>query len=74
VGGDADDVHAAGGVLDDEERMQLAQGDGLGMEYVAGRDRVCLRAQEPARRSGATWCGIDPAVRRIFQTVEAPIW
>jgi hypothetical protein len=62
-------------VLDDEERMQPAQGDGLEMEHVAGQDGVCLRAQElAARRSGAPRCGIIPAAWRILQTVEAPIW
>ena len=61
VGGDAEDVHAAGGVLDDEERVQPAQGDGVEVEQVAGQDRVRLRAQELAPgRSGATRCGIDP--------------
>ena len=55
VGGDAEDVHAAGGVLDDEERIQPVQGDGVEVEQVAGQDGVCLRAQELApRRSGAT--------------------
>jgi hypothetical protein len=39
-------VHAAGGVLDDEERIQPAQGDGVEVEQVAGEDRVSLGAQE----------------------------
>jgi hypothetical protein len=61
VGGDAEDVHAAGGVLDDEERVQPPQGDGLNMEQVAGQDRVRLRAEElTPRRSGPARCGIDP--------------
>ena len=42
--GDAEDVYAAGGVLDDEERIQPAQGDGVEVEEVAGEDRVGLRA------------------------------
>ena len=76
VGGDAEDVHAAGGVLDDEERVEPVQGDGVEVEQVAGEDRVSLGAQElrsrigPARRGE----GSMPAVCRMVQTVEAPIW
>jgi hypothetical protein len=55
VGGDAEDVHAAGGVLDDEERTQPTQGQGVDVEHVAGQDRLRLRAQELApQRPGAT--------------------
>jgi hypothetical protein len=36
LGGDGEQVHATGGVLDDEERIQSAQGDGLDVEQVAG--------------------------------------
>jgi hypothetical protein len=43
VGGDAEDVHPAGGVLDDEERIQPVQGDGVEVEHVAGQDCVRLR-------------------------------
>jgi hypothetical protein len=46
VGGDAEDVHAASGVLDDEEDIQPAQGDGVQMKQVAGRDRMRLGLQE----------------------------
>jgi hypothetical protein len=46
VGGDAEDVYAAGGVLEDEEDIQPVQGDGVEVKQVAGQDRVCLRAQE----------------------------
>jgi hypothetical protein len=54
VGGDAKDVHAAVGVLDDEEDVQPAQGDGVDVKQVAGQDRVRLRAQELGPRgSGA---------------------
>ena len=42
VGGDAEDVYAAGGVLDDEERVEPVQGDGVEVEQVAGKDRVRL--------------------------------
>ena len=44
VGGHAEQVHAAGGVLDDEERVEPVQRDGVEVEQVAGQDRVCLRA------------------------------
>jgi AhpD family alkylhydroperoxidase len=37
VRGDAEDVDAAGGVLDDEERVQPLQGDGVDMKQVAAR-------------------------------------
>ena len=42
VGGDAEDVDAAGGVLDDEERVEPVQADGVEMNLVAGEDRVRL--------------------------------
>jgi hypothetical protein len=45
VRGDAEDVDA-GGVLNDEERVQPLQCDGVDMEQVAGQDRVRLGSQE----------------------------
>ena len=51
MGGDAEDVYAAGGVLDDEERVQPVQGDGVEVEQVAGEDRVRLGPQELRSRS-----------------------
>ena len=39
VRGDAQDVHAAGGVFDDEERVEPVQGDRVEVEQVAGQDR-----------------------------------
>jgi hypothetical protein len=72
VSGDAEDVHAAGGVLDDEEDVEPVQGDRVEVEQVVGEDAVCLRSQELwAARRGA---GSILAALRIFQTVEAPIW
>jgi hypothetical protein len=44
--GDAEDVHSPGGVLNDEERIQPAQGDGVDVEEVASQDGVRLGAQE----------------------------
>ena len=75
VGGDAQDVHPPGGVLDDEEDVEAAQGDGVEVEQVAGEDGVGLRSRNcaqvgPARRGA----GSIPAPWRIVQTVEAPIW
>ena len=46
VRGDPEDVDATGGVLDDEERVQPLQGDGVDMEQVAGQDPVCLGTEE----------------------------
>jgi hypothetical protein len=39
---DSEDVHAAGGVLDDEERVKPVQGDGVEVKQVAGQDPVRL--------------------------------
>ena len=38
--GDTEDVHPAGGVFDDEERVEAGQGDGLEVEQITGQDRV----------------------------------
>jgi hypothetical protein len=43
VRGHAEDVHAAGGVLDDEEDVEPAQGNRVEVEQVAGEDAVRLR-------------------------------
>ena len=60
VGGDPEDVHAAGGVLDDEERVEPVQGDGVEVEQVAGEDRVRLGLQEFCpRRSGSLGRWVD---------------
>jgi hypothetical protein len=54
VRSDAEDVYAAGGVLDDEEDVQPVQGHGVEVEQTAGEDAVCLRWQEfGPRGSGA---------------------
>ena len=76
VGGDAEDVHAAGGVLDDEERVQPVQGDRVEVEQVAGQDRVRLRAQELASTTVRPAAARGRCRRRagFVQTVEAPIW
>ena len=76
VTGDAEDVYAAGGVLDDKEDIQPTQGDGVEMKHVAGPGwralaRVGIRSMRgPARRGD----GSMPAWLRSFGMVEAPIW
>jgi hypothetical protein len=59
--GDAEDVHPAGGVLDDEEHVEAVQGDRVEMKQVAGKDAVCLGAEElRPSRTGPPRRGIDP--------------
>jgi hypothetical protein len=59
--GDTKDVHTPGGVLDDEERIQPVQGDGVEMEQVTGQDWPCLRTQKLSPgRSGSTSRWVDP--------------
>ena len=75
MGGDAQDVHAAGGVFDDEERVEPVQGDRVEVEHVAGQDRLGLRSEElRPGRAGPSLRGVDPGVVKDFQTVEASIW
>jgi hypothetical protein len=56
VGHDASQVHAPGGVLDDEQDMHPAQQHGVDVEEVRRQDRRGLRLQE--RRPG------EPGPRR----------
>jgi hypothetical protein len=46
VRSDTQDVCPAGGVLDDEERVQPVQRDRVEMEQVARDDRLGLRVEE----------------------------
>jgi hypothetical protein len=47
-------------VLDDEERIQPVQGQGVEVQQVAGQDRMCLRPQELGPRwSGSPRRGVD---------------
>ena len=48
VGGDAEDVDAAGGLLNNKEDIQPAQRDGVQMEQVTGDDPMRLSSQELA--------------------------
>jgi hypothetical protein len=55
VGGDAEHVDAAGGVLDYGEAVQPDLGDGLDVEEVGGQDPRCLCLEElsPGRVAAA---------------------
>jgi len=56
VRGDAEDVDLAGGVVDDEERVEPGQGDGVEVEQVAGQDGVALGSEELCPgRPGSLW-------------------
>jgi hypothetical protein len=46
MSGDSEDVDVAGGVLDDEERIEPVQSDRVDVEQVAGHDRLGLRVKE----------------------------
>jgi hypothetical protein len=60
---DAEDVHSPGGVLDDEERIQPARGDGVEVEEVASQDGVRMGTQELGPgRSGSPRRWVDPCV------------
>jgi hypothetical protein len=60
MGGDAEDVDAAGGVLDDEERVEPVQCDRVEVEQVAGQDRVGLGPQKlRPGGSGLSWRRVD---------------
>ena len=75
VGGDAEDVHATAGVLDDEEDVEPVRGDRVEVEQVAGEDAVGLRSQElRPGRSGSAWRRVDPGGVKDLPDREAPIW
>jgi hypothetical protein len=78
MGGDAQDVHRPGVVLDHRKAVQPREHDRLHVEEVAGEDPLCLGAQElpPAQpspdRRGA---GSIPAFFKIAHTVDgATLW
>ena len=75
VGGDAEDGYAAGGVFDDEERVEPVPGD-----RVEVNKSQAMMAWACAWRN---WAQVGPDRRadgsmpdacRIFHTVEAPMW
>jgi hypothetical protein len=63
-------VNAAGGVFDDEERVEPVQGDRVEVEQVAGQDRLRLRSKElRPGRTGPSWRGVDPGVMKDLPCV-----
>jgi hypothetical protein len=46
MGGDPGDVHAAGGVLDDDQEVEPAEDDGVDVGEVDGEDGMGLRGEE----------------------------
>ena len=60
VGGNAGDVHAAGGVLDHDQHIEAAQEDGVDVGEVDGEDGLGLGGEELSPGgSGAWWGGVD---------------
>lgn len=60
MGGDAEDVDLAGGVFDDEERVEPGEGESVKVEQVAGQDPVSLSPEKfRPGRSGPSWRGVD---------------
>jgi hypothetical protein len=68
-------VYAAGGVFDDEERVEPVPGDRVEVKQVAGQDAVGLGVEElRPGRTGPASAGSMPAALRRVHTVEAPMW
>jgi hypothetical protein len=68
-------VHPAGGLLDDEERVEPVQGDGVEVKQVASENPLRLGPQKMGPRGPAPRDdGSMPALCRTVQMVEAPIW
>jgi hypothetical protein len=62
-------MDAAGGVLDDEERVQPVQGDRVEVKQVAGQDAVGLGVEElRPGRTGPPRRGIDPGSAQDLPT------
>ncbi|MGH3435459.1 MAG: hypothetical protein ACRDRN_03225 [Sciscionella sp.] len=60
VDGDAKDVDAAGGVLDDEQHIEPVKQQGVDVEEVGGQDAVGLGGKELSPGGpAAARCGID---------------
>ena len=65
--GDPEDVHPAGGVLDDEERVEPVQGDGVEVKQVASENPVRLGPQKLGPRgSGAARRRVDAGAVQDF--------
>ena len=76
MGGDPGDLRTATLVLDHDEDVEAAQEDGVDVGEVDREDRMGLRGQELSPgRPGSSGRGIESAVWRIVQTVEAAtVW
>jgi hypothetical protein len=60
VGGDAEEVDAAGGVLHDEQHRQPVQQHRVNAVEVGGEDAVCLGGQKLSPDgAAAAWCGVE---------------
>jgi hypothetical protein len=60
MSGDTQNVDAAGGVLDDEKRVEPLQGHRLEVEHVAGQDRFGLRSEKlRPGGTGPSWRGVE---------------
>jgi hypothetical protein len=75
VRGDTQQVHAAGGMLDDEQNVEPVPQQRVDAQEVRGENAVCLGAQEfgqlaPSRRGA----GSMPARFRIDHTVQGASW
>jgi hypothetical protein len=63
VGGGAQDPDPPGGVLDDRQHMQARAGQRDGLEEVARKQRVSLRAEQAGPgRGGPVGHGVDPGL------------
>ena len=63
VGSGPGQVHAAGAVLDEEQRVQTAEKRGIDVEEVDGEDRLGLGLQErPPGLPGPGGGGVDASV------------
>jgi hypothetical protein len=60
VGGDAQDMNAAGGKLDHKQHIQALEQDGIDVEEVAGQDSLGLGGKElPPSQPRTAWRRVD---------------
>jgi hypothetical protein len=84
VWGDPEDVDAAGGVLDDEERVQPVQCDGVDMEQVAGNagsntaadhisvlDAAIAQLPDQHRHAPRSWSGPTPRAAPVSSSLTS---
>ncbi len=73
ITGDAGEVHAAGGVFDEEQDVELAGSDGVDDEGVTGDDPLCLAGQELGPgRPGASWGRVDAVTAAVLRRLPVP--